>query len=75
MSYYDQLQEAADAIRARVSELPAIGVVLGSGLGDFAAEVPRCGGVHGIRSGGGAAKDADVLHRPRAFGSSAALEV
>ena len=36
MSYYDQVKEAADAIRARVPEVPAIGVVLGSGLGDFA---------------------------------------
>ncbi len=36
MSYYDQLKEAADAIRARVSEVPQIAVVLGSGLGDFA---------------------------------------
>ena len=36
MSYYDQVKEAADAIRARVPEPPAIGVVLGSGLGDFA---------------------------------------
>ena len=36
MSYYDLVKEAADAIRARVPEPPAIGVVLGSGLGDFA---------------------------------------
>jgi purine-nucleoside phosphorylase len=36
MSYYDQVKEAADAIRVRVPETPAIGVVLGSGLGDFA---------------------------------------
>src|SRR4030095_1367294 len=36
MSYYDQLKEAADAIRARVTEVPRIAVVLGSGLGDFA---------------------------------------
>src|SRR5215204_4337389 len=36
MSYYDQVSEAAEAIRTRVSEIPAIGVVLGSGLGDFA---------------------------------------
>src|SRR5881409_845433 len=36
MSYYDQVKEAADAIRARVSEVPQIAVVLGSGLGDFA---------------------------------------
>jgi purine-nucleoside phosphorylase len=36
MSYYDQVKEAADAIRARVSDPPRIAVVLGSGLGDFA---------------------------------------
>jgi purine-nucleoside phosphorylase len=36
MSDYDLVKEAADAIRARVPEPPAIGVVLGSGLGDFA---------------------------------------
>jgi purine-nucleoside phosphorylase len=37
MTYYDQVKEAADAIRARVPAVPAIGIVLGSGLGDFAA--------------------------------------
>ena len=36
MSYYDQVTEAADAIRARVPEVPEIAIVLGSGLGDFA---------------------------------------
>ena len=36
MSYYAQVKEAADAIRARVTEVPRIAVVLGSGLGDFA---------------------------------------
>jgi purine-nucleoside phosphorylase len=36
MTYYDQVREAADAIRLRVPDSPAIGVVLGSGLGDFA---------------------------------------
>ena len=36
MSYYDTLKEAADAIRSRVREVPQIGIVLGSGLGDFA---------------------------------------
>jgi purine-nucleoside phosphorylase len=36
MSYYDQVKEAADAIRARVPEIPEIAIVLGSGLGDFA---------------------------------------
>ena len=36
MAYYDQVKEAADAIKARVRELPAIAIVLGSGLGDFA---------------------------------------
>jgi purine-nucleoside phosphorylase len=36
MSYYDQVKEAADAIRARIREVPQIAIVLGSGLGDFA---------------------------------------
>ena len=36
MSVYDQVAEAAEAIRARVPELPTIAIVLGSGLGDFA---------------------------------------
>jgi purine-nucleoside phosphorylase len=36
MGYYDQVQEAADAIRSRVPTLPEIAIVLGSGLGDFA---------------------------------------
>jgi len=36
MSYYDDVKEAADAIRSRIGDVPAIGIVLGSGLGDFA---------------------------------------
>jgi purine-nucleoside phosphorylase len=36
MTYYDRVKEAADAIRSRVPEVPHVGVVLGSGLGDFA---------------------------------------
>jgi len=36
MDYYDKVKEAADAVRARVPHVPQIGVVLGSGLGDFA---------------------------------------
>jgi purine-nucleoside phosphorylase len=36
MTYYDKVKEAADAVRAGVSEVPQIGIVLGSGLGDFA---------------------------------------
>ncbi|MCU1386139.1 MAG: Purine nucleoside phosphorylase [Acidobacteria bacterium] len=36
MSYYDDVHEAAAAIRARVAEVPRIAIVLGSGLGDFA---------------------------------------
>src|SRR5712672_940661 len=36
MSYYDQVKEAADAIRSRVPEVPRVAIVLGSGLGDFA---------------------------------------
>jgi len=39
MSYYDQVQEAAAAIRARVPQMPEIAVVLGSGLGDFAGSL------------------------------------
>jgi purine-nucleoside phosphorylase len=39
MNYYDQVAEAAGAIRSRVSELPEIAVVLGSGLGDFASSL------------------------------------
>jgi purine-nucleoside phosphorylase len=39
MSYYDQVKEAADVIRARVAAIPAIGIVLGSGLGDFAGSL------------------------------------
>jgi purine-nucleoside phosphorylase len=36
MDYYDQVKEAADAIRSRIRQVPAIAIVLGSGLGDFA---------------------------------------
>jgi purine-nucleoside phosphorylase len=36
MDYYDRVTEAADAIRARAPEIPQVGIVLGSGLGDFA---------------------------------------
>ena len=36
MDEYDRVREAADAIAARVPEIPVIAVVLGSGLGDFA---------------------------------------
>jgi purine-nucleoside phosphorylase len=36
MSYYDKANEAAEAIRARVGDVPRTAIVLGSGLGDFA---------------------------------------
>src|SRR5262252_9728472 len=36
MSYYDEVTEAADAVRAASPVLPEVGIVLGSGLGDFA---------------------------------------
>jgi purine-nucleoside phosphorylase len=39
MSYYDDVKEAADLVRAHARELPEIAVVLGSGLGDFAGTV------------------------------------
>ena len=36
MDYYSQVEEAAAALRERIGETPSVGVVLGSGLGDFA---------------------------------------
>src|SRR5262245_45564383 len=36
MGYYEQVNQAADAVRARVPEMPQTGIVLGSGLGDLA---------------------------------------
>lgn len=36
MAYYDDVREAADHIRARISRVPDLAIVLGSGLGDFA---------------------------------------
>ena len=39
MAYYDEVTAAADAIRARVAEVPAVAIVLGSGLGDFAGSL------------------------------------
>jgi len=39
MDYYDKVKEAADAVRARVRDVPEIAIVLGSGLGDFAGSL------------------------------------
>jgi purine-nucleoside phosphorylase len=39
MHYYDQVKEAADAVRSRVPEVPEVAIVLGSGLGDFAGSL------------------------------------
>ena len=36
MAYYDDVKDAADHIRARISRVPDLAIVLGSGLGDFA---------------------------------------
>ena len=36
MAYFDDVQEAANAVRARVSAIPEVAIILGSGLGDFA---------------------------------------
>jgi purine-nucleoside phosphorylase len=36
MDYYDTVKRAADAIRARLAEVPRVAIVLGSGLGEFA---------------------------------------
>jgi purine-nucleoside phosphorylase len=37
MAYYDEVADAASAIRTRVVRAPDVAVVLGSGLGDFAS--------------------------------------
>jgi purine-nucleoside phosphorylase len=39
MGYYENVKEAADAVRARVPVVPEIAIVLGSGLGDFAGSL------------------------------------
>jgi purine-nucleoside phosphorylase len=39
MAYFEKVQAAADAIKARVGALPATAIVLGSGLGDFAGSL------------------------------------
>ena len=39
MAYYDEVNAAADAVRARAREIPSIAIVLGSGLGDFAGSL------------------------------------
>jgi purine-nucleoside phosphorylase len=36
MAYYDEVNEAAQAIRSRIPSVPDLAIVLGSGLGDFA---------------------------------------
>ncbi len=36
VGYFDQITSAADLLRARVGEVPSVGIVLGSGLGEFA---------------------------------------
>jgi purine-nucleoside phosphorylase len=36
MAHYDEVREAAEAVRARITTVPDIAIVLGSGLGDFA---------------------------------------
>jgi purine-nucleoside phosphorylase len=39
MTYHDKVKEAAEAIRSRIPDVPEIGIVLGSGLGDFAGSL------------------------------------
>jgi purine-nucleoside phosphorylase len=39
MDYFDRVKQAADAVRSRARDLPSVAVVLGSGLGDFAASL------------------------------------
>jgi purine-nucleoside phosphorylase len=37
--YYDQVNQAAAAVRGRVSDIPSVAIVLGSGLGGLAASI------------------------------------
>ena len=39
MDYYDQVNEAAHAVRARAGAIPDVAIILGSGLGGFAASL------------------------------------
>jgi len=39
MGYYDQVAEAANAVRARVPQVPDTAIILGSGLGDYASSL------------------------------------
>jgi purine-nucleoside phosphorylase len=39
MANYDEIKAAADTVRARVRDVPAAAIVLGSGLGDFAGSL------------------------------------
>jgi purine-nucleoside phosphorylase len=39
MDYYDRVDSAVQAVRAQVRDVPQIAIVLGSGLGDFAASL------------------------------------
>jgi purine-nucleoside phosphorylase len=39
MAHYDEIKAAADAVRARVRDVPSVAIVLGSGLGDFAGSL------------------------------------
>ena len=40
-SYFEQVQSAADVVRSRSNVIPETALVLGSGLGDFAASLER----------------------------------
>ncbi len=42
MDLYEQVMEAAAVIQARSGLKPAVGLILGSGLGDLAAEILGC---------------------------------
>src|SRR3954469_19871754 len=39
MEYFGKVQAAADAVRARLRTVPTAAIILGSGLGDFAASL------------------------------------
>ncbi len=45
MTIFDQLNEAADFIRQHDPETPEVGIVLGSGLGEFAEKIERAASI------------------------------
>ena len=63
MAYYDDVKEAAEYIRARISTVPDLAIVLGSGLGDFAGTLGDGTAVDTTLLVGGVAAQAVLMPR------------